>query len=83
MAVALHPELDVGVTVIVARNAEEAERVARGEDVTVRREDAEAEEAAEVAAEAFFDPESEEAKAARGEKPEGETEDEPKEAAKS
>jgi large subunit ribosomal protein L9 len=52
--VSLHPEIEVSVTVNVARNADEAERQARGEDVTVRREAAE--EAAEpVAAEAFFE----------------------------
>jgi large subunit ribosomal protein L9 len=57
--IALHPEVEVNVLVIVARNAEEAERVKRGEDVTVRRDEAEAErEAAAAAAEAFFDPEA-------------------------
>jgi large subunit ribosomal protein L9 len=35
---ALHPEVKTTVTVIVARSAGEAERIARGEDVTVRRE---------------------------------------------
>ncbi len=39
IAIAVHPEVEVGVTVTVARNAEEAERIARGEDVTVRREE--------------------------------------------
>jgi large subunit ribosomal protein L9 len=59
VAIALHPEVEVAVTLIVARNAEEAERVKRGEDVTVRREDAEvAREQAAAAAEAFFDPEA-------------------------
>jgi large subunit ribosomal protein L9 len=59
VAIALHPEVEVNVTLNVARNAEEAERVARGEDVTIRREDAEVErEAAAAAAEAFFDPEA-------------------------
>ena len=55
--VALHPEVEVGITLFVARNADEAERLARGEDVTVRREAAEEEEAAQVqaAAEAFFE----------------------------
>jgi large subunit ribosomal protein L9 len=56
--VALHPEVEVTITVYVARNADEAARLARGEDVTVRREaGAEEEEAAEVqaAAEAFFE----------------------------
>jgi large subunit ribosomal protein L9 len=55
----LHPDVDVSVTVTVARSEAEAERIARGEDVTVRREDAEEEaEAALAAAEAFFDPEA-------------------------
>ncbi|MFG1417958.1 50S ribosomal protein L9 [Xanthobacter sp. V0B-10] len=59
--VTLHPEVEVTVTVNIARNAEEGERQARGEDVrTARDEDAEieaelavarAEVAAEVAAE--------------------------------
>ena len=56
----LHPEVEVTVTVNVARSADEAERLARGEDVTVRREggtDAEEEaEAAKAKAEAFFEP---------------------------
>jgi large subunit ribosomal protein L9 len=56
---ALHPDVEVGITVTVARSEAEAERIARGEDVTVRREDAE-EEAAEALAnaEAFFEPEA-------------------------
>jgi large subunit ribosomal protein L9 len=55
--VALHPEVEVTITVNVARNAEEAERVARGEDVTVRRTAAEEErEHAAANAEAFFEP---------------------------
>jgi large subunit ribosomal protein L9 len=59
ISVALHPEVEVTVTLNVARNAEEAERVARGEDVTLRRDEAEVErEAAAAAAEAFFDPEA-------------------------
>ena len=52
--VSLHPELEVKVTVAVARNADEAERLHRGEDVTVSREQTEAEEA-RVAAQAFFE----------------------------
>lgn len=50
--IALHPEVEVTVTVNVARNADEAERLARGEDVTVRREQADEEIAAEEAAKA-------------------------------
>ena len=56
---ALHPEVETVITVIVARSAGEAERVARGEDVTVRREQAEEDAAAaSEAAEAFFEPEA-------------------------
>jgi large subunit ribosomal protein L9 len=71
--VALHPEVEVTVTINVARNAEEAERIARGEDVTVPREQAvEEAEAAKAAAEAFFDKEAIEARAARDKKDKGE-----------
>ena len=59
---ALHPEVETIVTVIVARSADDAERIARGEDVTVQRTDAEEETAAAVAAaEALFEPEAAEA----------------------
>ena len=56
--VALHPEVEVHVTVNVARSADEAERQARGEDVTRHRDDQD-EEAAEaaIAAEAVFEKE--------------------------
>jgi len=69
---ALHPEVETNVVVIVARSTGEAERVARGEDVTVQREQAEEDAAAALeAAEAFFEPEA--AKALRkGEEPEAE-----------
>jgi len=54
---ALHPEIEVAVTVIVARSADEAERIKRGEDVTVRRTEEEEEAAVAVAnAEALFEP---------------------------
>jgi len=49
--VRLHPEVEVGVIVNVARTLEEAERQARGEDVTVMRGDRE--EAAAAAEELF------------------------------
>jgi large subunit ribosomal protein L9 len=52
--VALHPEVEITITINVARNADEAERQARGENVTQRREETEAEEAA-ANAEAFFE----------------------------
>jgi large subunit ribosomal protein L9 len=58
--VVLHPEVEVTITVHVARSGDEAERLARGEDVLLRRdeadEDAEAERAAAAsAAEAAFE----------------------------
>ena len=56
---ALHPEVETMINVIVARSAGEAERIARGEDVTVRREQAAEEAAAALeTAEAFFEPEA-------------------------
>jgi len=53
--IALHPEVEVSIGVIVARNEDEAARIARGEDVTQLREPTE-QEAAAIAAEAFFEP---------------------------
>jgi len=54
---ALHPEVETNITVIVARSADEAERLARGEDVTVPRTEAEEQQAAALAnAESFFEP---------------------------
>jgi large subunit ribosomal protein L9 len=77
--ISLHPEIEVTINVTVARNADEAQRIARGEDVTVAREEGEEEaEAAVAAAEAFFEPEAVEARRARegGEAPEAEPEPE-------
>jgi len=53
--IALHPEVEVPVAVIVARNEDEAARIIRGEDATQLREPTE-QEAAVIAAEAFFEP---------------------------
>ena len=74
--VSLHPEVEVSVTVTVARSADEAERLKRGEDVRVARdEETEAREEAAIAAEAFFEPEAAEALRARaGEEDEAEAE---------
>jgi large subunit ribosomal protein L9 len=74
--VALHPEVEVTVTVTVARSAEEAERLARGENVIARRDQAEEAEEPAVAEEAFFEPEVVEARHAREAK---EQEQEPQE----
>jgi large subunit ribosomal protein L9 len=62
ISIALHPEVEVGVTVTVARNAEEAERIKRGEDVTIRTEDRDEAAEALAAAEEFFEPGAGEAK---------------------
>jgi large subunit ribosomal protein L9 len=64
--VSLHPEVEVTVSLTVARSADEAERLKRGEDITLTRDEA-AEAAAEAAAtaEAFFEPEAIEAQRSR------------------
>jgi large subunit ribosomal protein L9 len=54
----LHPEIDTTISIVVARNADEAERIARGEDVAQLREEQTPEEEAAAAAEAFFEPEA-------------------------
>jgi large subunit ribosomal protein L9 len=51
----LHPEIESSITIIVARNADEAERIAKGEDMTQLREPTE-QEAALATAESFFEP---------------------------
>ena len=65
--VALHPEVDVRVTINVARNADEAERQARGEDVTQRREEADEAEEAATEAETFFEKPEQPADQGKGE----------------
>ena len=65
VAISLHPEIETSITVIVARNAEEAVRIERGEDITRLREERTPEEEAALAAEAFFEPEAAESVRAR------------------
>jgi large subunit ribosomal protein L9 len=61
--IALHPEVEITINVAVARNADEAARLARGENVTVVRTDEEEAQAEALAnAEKFFDPEAQEAR---------------------
>jgi large subunit ribosomal protein L9 len=68
LPVALHPEVEVKITVNVARTPDEAERQARGEDLTVARTDEEETRAqAKVDAGKFFEETPEELK------PEGDT----------
>lgn len=66
--VSLHPEVEVNINVTVARSADEAGRIARGEDVLARRDEDEERAAAALAeAETFFEPEAAEARQAEGE----------------
>jgi len=64
VSLSLHPEIETSITIIVARNEDEAARIARGEDVTQSREPTE-EEAAVAAAESFFEPGAGEAAVAK------------------
>jgi large subunit ribosomal protein L9 len=63
--ISLHPEIETMITVIVARNNDEAARIARGEDISRLREEPSEAEAAVIAAEAFFEPEAAESALAR------------------
>src|SRR4030088_60054 len=69
IAIAVHPEVEVGLSVTVARSADEAERINRGEDISTRQEDQDAAAEALAAAGEFFDPEArhDEAAPAEGE----------------
>jgi large subunit ribosomal protein L9 len=72
--VALHPEIQAVITIQVARNADEAERLARGEDITVRREEVEEPEAEAggiSAAEVFEQPQPGEGETAAAEPVQG------------
>jgi len=54
----VHPEVEATITVTVARSADEAERIKRGEDISTRQEDQDAAAEALAAAGEFFDPEA-------------------------
>jgi large subunit ribosomal protein L9 len=58
----LHPEIETSISVVVARNNDEAERIMRGENVTRLREEPSEAEAAAVEAEKFFEPEAAESR---------------------
>lgn len=58
ISIAVHPEVEVAVSVTVARSADEAERINRGEDISTRQEDQDAAAEALAAAGEFFDPEA-------------------------
>jgi large subunit ribosomal protein L9 len=59
VTIAVHPEVEAIINVTVARSADEAERIKRGEDISTRREDQDAAAEAIAAAGEFFDPEAE------------------------
>ena len=52
------PEVETSIRVTVARSADEAERIKRGEDISTRQEDQDAAAEAIAAAGEFFDPEA-------------------------
>ncbi|MBN9147442.1 MULTISPECIES: 50S ribosomal protein L9 [unclassified Nitrobacter] len=58
LTVAVHPEVEAYIAVTVARSADEAERIKRGEDISTRQEDRDAAAEAIAAAGEFFDPEA-------------------------
>jgi large subunit ribosomal protein L9 len=58
VAIAVHPEVEATISVTVARSADEAERIKRGEDISTRQEDQDAAAEALAAAGEFFDPEA-------------------------
>jgi large subunit ribosomal protein L9 len=58
VTIAVHPEVEAIISVTVARSADEAERIKRGEDISTRQEDQDAAAEAIAAAGEFFDPEA-------------------------
>src|SRR5215468_5137898 len=58
VTIAVHPEVEAVITVTVARNTDEAERIKRGDDISTRQEDQDAAAEALAAAGEFFDPEA-------------------------
>lgn len=58
VTIAVHPEVETSIKVTVARSADEAERIKRGEDISTRQEDQDAAAEALAAAGEFFDPDA-------------------------
>jgi len=58
ITIAIHPEVEIDVSVTVARSQEEAERINRGEDISTRNQDRDAAAEAIAAAGEFFDPDA-------------------------
>ena len=57
VTIAVHPEVEASINVTVARSADEAERIKRGEDISTRQEDQDAAAEAIAAAGEYFYPE--------------------------
>jgi len=74
VVIAVHPEVEATINVTVARNADEAERIKRGEDISTRQEDQDAAAEAIAAAGEFFDPEAQHDIAPSAAAPEAEAE---------
>ena len=58
VTIAVHPEVESTISVTVARSADEAERIKRGENISTRQEEQDEAAAAIAAAGEFFDPEA-------------------------
>jgi large subunit ribosomal protein L9 len=58
VTIAVHPEVESMISVTVARSADEAERIKRGENISTRQEEQDEAAAAIAAAGEFFDPEA-------------------------
>src|ERR1700739_246476 len=58
VTIAVHPEVEATISVTVARSADEAQRVKRGEDISTRQEDQDPAAHAPAAAGECFDPEA-------------------------
>jgi large subunit ribosomal protein L9 len=69
VTIAVHPEVEATITVTVARSADEAQRIKRGEDISTRQEDQDAAAEAIAAAGEFFDPEAQHDLAQPGDEP--------------
>jgi large subunit ribosomal protein L9 len=58
VTIAVHPEVETSINVTVARSADEADRIKRGEDISTRQDDIDAAAEAIAAAGEFFDPDA-------------------------
>ena len=69
VTIAVHPEVETSINVTVARSADEAERIKRGEDISTRQDDIDAAAEAIAAAGEFFDPDAQQDDAAPATQP--------------